>query len=215
VERVHAAFRAFVLDPEYPCVGSRSALNQGSYRFALYDELAAREATEVLAFDLHTFVREQPAIEGEFTTFVACFESPKVRDEEEFERLLWDQLRQLHDLDRHHHRWDPSVSSDPDDPQFSFSFAGRAFFVVGLSPAASRWARQFPWPLLAFNAHFQFEELRRTGHFERVREVVRERDEAIEGVVNPMLADFGDHTEARQYAGREVNDEWSCPVKFE
>ncbi len=29
-DRVHGALRALVLDPEFPCVGSRSALNQAS-----------------------------------------------------------------------------------------------------------------------------------------------------------------------------------------
>jgi FPC/CPF motif-containing protein YcgG len=106
------------------------------------------------------------------------------------------------------------VSSDPASPTFSFSFAGRAYFVVGLSPAGTRWARTFPWPLLAFNPHAQFEELRRTGQFERMQTVIRERDTQLEGDVNPNLANFGEHTEARQYSGREVGDDWRCPVTF-
>jgi uncharacterized protein len=67
-ERVHAALRALVLDPEYPCVGSRSAMNQGSYRFAMYDEMNTPESTAGLARDLFRFVQEQDGIEGEFTT---------------------------------------------------------------------------------------------------------------------------------------------------
>jgi FPC/CPF motif-containing protein YcgG len=212
-QRVHDALRALVLDAEYPCVGSRSALNQGSYRFALYEEMASPETTPALARDLSTFVQEQDSINGEFTTFIAAFESPKVKDPIEFEGLLWQQLRMLHALDKE--GWDASVSRDPDDPRFAFSFGGRAFFVVGLSPSGERWARTFPWPLLAFNAHQQFRELRRTGKFERMQEIVRERDEALEGEVNPNLSDWGSHTEARQYSGREVDDGWRCPVRFE
>jgi hypothetical protein len=213
--RVHAGLRALILDPDYPCVGSRSAFNQDSYRFGLYDELAAPESTEVLAYDLSTFVCEQPSIKGDFSTFIACFTEPKVRDEEKFERLLWEQLRRLHELDRQHYDWDASVESDPQNPRFSFSFGGRAFFVVGLSPASTRWARQFSWPLLAFNAHNQFEELRRSGQFERVQQVIRDRDSAIEGDTNPALSDFGDHTEASQYAGRTVDRTWHCPVSLD
>ena len=33
--RVHDALRAVILDPEFPCVGARSAVNQASYRFAI------------------------------------------------------------------------------------------------------------------------------------------------------------------------------------
>jgi FPC/CPF motif-containing protein YcgG len=214
-QRVHDALRALVLDPEYPCVGSRSVLNQGSYRFAMYDEMNSAGATAGLARDLLTFTHEQPEIGGQFTSFIACFDAPKAIDAAEFERRLWEQLKALHDLDREHHDWDPSVSSDPEDPQFSFSFGGRAFFVVGLSPAGGRWARTFPWPTLVFNAHFQFEELRESGQFERMQEVIRDRDATIEGDTNPNLSDFGEHTEARQYAGREVPADWRCPVAFE
>jgi FPC/CPF motif-containing protein YcgG len=214
-QRVHDAFRALILDPEYPCVGSRSALNQGSYRFAMYDELGSEDSTKALAVDLHSFVKEQDEIEGEFTTFIAAFDRPKVKDDIEFEQTLWEQLAKLHELDREDHDWDSSVSRDPNDPRFAFSFGGRAFFVVGLSPAGQRWARTFPWPLMAFNAHRQFRELRKSGQFERMQEVVRERDEKLEGDINPNLADWGTHTEARQYSGREVGEDWRCPVQFD
>lgn len=210
--RVHAALRALVLDPEFPCVGARSAFNQGSYRFAMYEQLDTPEATEGLARDLFAFVQEQDRIEGQFSTFIAVFDGPKVLTPEEFERQLWNQLKRLHDADTE--PWDPAVSDDPADPRFSFSFAGRAFFIVGLAPSGSRWARTFPWPALAFNAHFQFEQLRRGGQFERMQEVIRERDTELEGGVNPNLANFGEHTEARQYSGREVEDGWRCPVSF-
>jgi uncharacterized protein len=214
-QRVHAAFRALVLDPEYPCVGSRSAINQGSYRFALYDEMNSPDDTEAFAHDLYEFVSEQPHIDGEFTTFVACFDSPKALTAEDFEDHLWRQLRSLHELDRQHHEWDPAASSDPHDPRFSFSFGGRSFFVVGLSPGGERWARTFPWPLLAFNAHEQFQQLRAEGKFRRMQEIVRERDAQIEGEENANLADFGEHTDASQYAGRHVEGRWRCPVSFE
>jgi FPC/CPF motif-containing protein YcgG len=212
-DRVHAALRALILDPEYPCVGSRSALNQGSYRFAMYEELGTTEATAGLGRDLYTFVKEQPTIEGEFTTFVACFDKPKALSPDEWEQLLWRQLRMLSETDTE--RWADCYSADPGDNRFSFSFAGQAFFVVGLSPAGERWARTFPWPLLAFNAHFQFEQLREDGRFEKIRDTVRERDAQVEGEENTNVEDFGTHTEARQYAGRSVGDDWRCPVSFE
>jgi FPC/CPF motif-containing protein YcgG len=138
-----------------------------------------------------------------------------VKEPEDFELLLWRQLRMLYEVDRTAHEWDPTVSKDPDSARFAFSLGGRAFFVVGLSPAGKRWARTFPWPLLAFNAHRQFRELRQSGQFGRMQDVVRKRDEALEGDINPNLAEWGEHTEARQYSGREVEDGWRCPVRFD
>ena len=108
--------------------------------------------------------------------------------------------------------WDPGVSDDPADPRFSFSFAGTALFVIGLHPGASRLARRFPWPALVFNPHRQFERLRRQGRFDRLRDRIRARDAAVQGTINPNLADFGEQSEARQYSGRDTTTAaWTCP----
>src|SRR5206468_2426427 len=116
-----------------------------------------------------------------------------------------------HDRDAPLHDWDPSVSSNPDDPHFSFSFAGHAFFIVGLHPDSARLARQFPWPTLVFNPHAQFERMREKGKFERMKEVARQREEQLDGSVSPALADFGADSEAKQYAGRVVEPDWHPP----
>ncbi|MPZ49622.1 MAG: hypothetical protein GEU75_10060 [Dehalococcoidia bacterium] len=212
---VHAALRAVLHDPDFPCVGAKSVVNQASYRFALHDELATTDSTAGLALDLFRFAEERQRIPGEFTSFIASFAEPKLRTMKAFETLLWRQLGALHALDREHFAWNPAVSNDPEDTSFSFSFAGGAYFVVGLSPASKRWARRFPWPTLVFNDHFQFERLRANQQFERIRDTIRERDQTLHGDVNPMMADYGNHSEARQYSGRNVGEAWKCPVHFD
>jgi hypothetical protein len=207
----HDGFRAHVLDPDFPCVGGKAAVNNATYRFGFYAELDCPAATAGLAYDLWEYERERPTFGTDFATFVASFAAPVVADEREWERLLWSQLQRLHDLDREHHGWDPAVSSDPADPGFSYSFAGTAFFVVGLHPASSRRARRFAWPTLVFNAHEQFERLREQNQFERLRATVRERDYKLQGSLNPNLSNFGESSEARQYSGRAVEDGWRCP----
>jgi FPC/CPF motif-containing protein YcgG len=192
-------------------VGAKSAIRRGSYRFGLYAEMGSPGSTAGLARDLFDFVEEQDDLDGEFSTFVACFEGPVGLDEEAFEGLLWAQLQRLHEQDRRHHLWNPSVSPDPEDPEFAFSFAGRAFFVVGLHAASSRFARRFAWPTLVFNAHHQFDKLREEGRYDRVQEVIRNRERDLQGSLNPNLADFGTRSEARQYSGRPVEEEWRCP----
>ena len=137
------------------------------------------------------------------------FERPLETDEESFERSLWAQLQQLHDADPA--PWDPAVSSDPDDPHFSFSFAGTAFFIVGLHPGSGRLSRKFPWPALVFNPHTQFERLREQGKYVRMQQVIRDRERALQGDINPVLEDFGSDSEARQYSGRLVESDWSPP----
>ncbi|HYJ04156.1 MAG TPA: guanitoxin biosynthesis heme-dependent pre-guanitoxin N-hydroxylase GntA [Chthoniobacterales bacterium] len=150
---------------------------------------------------------------SEYATFVAIFRGPKKTDELQFENLFWQQLRLLHELDAAHFGWDPNVRSDPGDPHFSFSFGGQALYVIGLHANSSREARRFPWPALVFNPHEQFEWLRADGKWKRMQETIRARDLEMQGSINPMLSDFGVDSEARQYSGRAVEENWRAPFK--
>ncbi len=206
-----SAFREFVMQQEFPCVGARAAFNSGSYALVTHDELGSDTATAALAQDLFDFTHSPMSKVNEYATLVAVFRQPLIGDEQEFESLLWRQLQQLNRLDAPHFRWDESVRSDPANPQFSFSFAGQALYVIGLHPNSSRLARQFRWPALVFNPHEQFERLRADGKWKRMQETIRERDVELQGSVNPMLSDFGETTEARQYSGRAVDENWEAP----
>ena len=66
-------------------------------------------------------------------------------------------------------------------------------------------------PTLVFNLHAQFEELRASGSFTRMRDKIRERDRQLQGRINPMVADHGQDSEARQYSGRQVGPGWQAP----
>ncbi len=207
------AFRGFVLNPAFSCVGAKSAVMHESCRLGIYDQMGGDGATSGLARDLFTFSQEVAANadDGEFRTFVAIFEGPGESTEADFEQRLWDQLRRLHGLDSAYHAWDPLVSDDPENPHFGFSFAQTAMFIVGLHPHSSREARRFLWPTLVFNPHAQFENLRVEGRWDRLKQVIRQREEHLQGSLNPNLADYGSATEARQYSGRAVEPEWHAP----
>ncbi len=211
MEHVHNSFRSRMLQPEFSCVGAKSAMHRETYRFGMYGEMNTPETTAGLARDVFTFVQEQMELDEFFTTFVASFTGPQSADEKSFEQLLWSQLQSLHELDQVHHNWDSSVASDPQDPRFAFSFAGRAFFIVGLSPVSSRLTRRFAWPTLVFNAHYQFDRLRERGKYMPIQQAIRQREQVLQGNVNASLSDFGETSEARQYAGRIVEEGWQCP----
>jgi FPC/CPF motif-containing protein YcgG len=213
LEEAHHAFGDFVLQQDFPCVGARAAFNSGSYAVAVYDALASDDSTAALARDLFEFTRSEIRTASEFATFVAVFQRPEQSDEVQFENLLWHQLRKLNDADSARFQWDPHVRSDPADPQFSFSFAGQALYVIGMHANSSRRARQFPWPAMIFNPHEQFERLRADGKWKRMQQTIRERDLELQGSINPMLSDFGEATEARQYSGRAVEEDWRAPFE--
>jgi FPC/CPF motif-containing protein YcgG len=207
------AFRHFVMRPEFPCLGAKAAVNAQTYTVRAYGELGSPEATVRLATDLSEFVQSQAQSGNEYATFAAVFSEPRPATEIEFEQLLWRQLRALREHEADKCAWDPTVSADPADPHFSFSFGGRALYVIGMHPTSSRDARRFPWPTLVFNPHVQFERLRADGKWQRMQETIRHRDRELQGTINPMLSDFGEQSEARQYSGRAVDADWQAPFK--
>jgi FPC/CPF motif-containing protein YcgG len=209
-EDLTASLTGMIEHEEFPCLGARSVFRRENATIRVYDELASKAATPVLLQDLSDFAQAvDPA--GGFASFVAIFRGPTVPDEHAFERLLWTQLRLLNADDDA--EWNDDVSSDPMDEHFAFSVAGTAFFVVGLHPGASRDARRTVSPTLVFNLHEQFETLRASGKFERLRDVIRERDAALQGSINPMVSDHGSGSEARQYSGRAVESDWVAPFE--
>lgn len=207
-------FRAHVRSAEFPCVGAKSALARKQMDFVIARDIASAWDDLRVLPALNEIVRLYRVDKSIFRTLVVLFEGPKDIDEPTFERLLWDRVQSLTDKDG----WlgfkpDPTVSTNPDDPHFSLSFSGEAFFVVGIHPGASRPARQFPVPGLVFNLHDQFEVLREEGRYEKMRSTILTRDMALAGDINPMLARHGESSEARQYSGRAVTDDWACPFQ--
>ena len=205
-----SAISEFIDDSAFPCVGAKSALNKGRMRFAKYSSLGSSSDAIRLCDRLREFSAEFPDAGTSPVSFIAMFRNP-VPDEKTFETALWRHLQLMHEHDRRDFEWDASVDSDPSSNDFSFSIGSRAFFVVGLHPAASRVSRRAPFPCLVFNFHSQFEALKSSGKFQSMQTVIRARDLELHGSVNPVLERFGAASEARQYSGRAVADDWQCP----
>ena len=139
------------------------------------------------------------------------FDDPELADFAKFEAFFWNLMHELSVIDKANYPHDPRVDSDPTSPKYSFSVKKEAFFVIMLHPQSPRMARGFPLPTIVFNAHQQFEDLRKKGIFEKVRDLIRKRDKQLQGFINPMLNDFGTRSEALQYTGRMYESESKCP----
>jgi FPC/CPF motif-containing protein YcgG len=113
-------------------------------------------------------------------------------DEVGFERHLWQRLQSLSDKDD----WlgqeqDKRVAHDPNHAEFSVSFNGEAFFIVGLHSQASRAAQRFMRPVMVFNLHDQFELLRAEDRYEKLWASIIDRDVKMAGSPNPMQSNNG------------------------
>ncbi|MGL5818258.1 MAG: guanitoxin biosynthesis heme-dependent pre-guanitoxin N-hydroxylase GntA [Phycicoccus sp.] len=208
---VVATLEEMIAHREYPCLGARSVFRRDAVTTVVLDDLtdtAPGGSLDRLGTELRRYVGRVDT-DGDLVSFVASFRGPVPAGEHDFEAALWRALQHLHDHDDR--PWAEGVASDPDDPHFAFSVAGTAFFVVGLHPNASRVARRAPLPTLVFNLHGQFERLRADSRFPRMRDAIRRRDEDLQGSLNPMVADYGEASEARQYSGRAVPPGWAPP----
>jgi len=213
-EDAKANLLSFIKDEGFPCVGAKSAAAKGNLCIVEARDLTSSwNDLEVHRALLDWADRYQTDSTG-LRSLVVMFDGPLDLDEKQFEAAMWERLQSFADKDAWlGHAYDNAVSSDPDDPHFSLSFGGEAFFVVGLHPGASRPARRFSRPALVFNLHDQFVLLREQGRYDRMREIILDRDFALAGSMNPMIAQHGEASEARQYSGRKVNSSWTCPFR--
>lgn len=206
---VEAAFNAYIEAASFPCLGAKASRSRGQLLIVRARDLTGPE--DDLAIAGHLQALSEPLGGPSFISVAVLFPTSPVLDEPAFERALWERLAAIHAIDRRHYGWDRRVSADPASPDFSMSVGAKAFYVVGLHPAASRPARRFQCPVLVFNLHSQFEQLRADGRYDKLREAIVQRDVAYAGSPNPMLAVHGRSSEARQYSGRQVDADWVCP----
>lgn len=211
-------FLDFIRGDSYPCVGAKTAVARGTVETREFSALGDEGNDRPLLEGLSRFVTtiEANTTDDEIVnSYVALFDGPFDMDELQFESAMWDQLWRLHQLDvLAGNPLADDVSHDTESPQFSLSIAGHPFFVIGLHAQSSRLARRFDHPALVFNSHRQFKKLKANGLFERMQTATRGRDMELQGSLNPNLADFGEASEARQYSGRKVEDDWKCPYDF-
>jgi len=212
---LEAMLVAHIDDRAFPCVGAKAALARGTMEVLACRDIESAWDDVRIHDHLLRFTesyRREPAL---FRSFAVIFEGPTDLSETAFEAALWQRVQSLSDKDVWRGQdYDPRVSPDPENPHFSLSFGGEAFFIVGLHPNASRPARRFARPGMVFNLHDQFEQLRAAGTYEGMREKIMLRDEALAGDRNPMLARHGEASEARQYSGRQVTSDWTCPFAY-
>ncbi len=207
-------FAAFIQSDAFPCVGAKSAHALRGLRVIEAGDFASGEHDAAIHHAITVFGGEAQDETAGLLSFACLFRHGPTLSEREFEAALWARAQGLHDIDAASGApWADGVSREPDAADFSFSVGGVAYFVVGLHPGASRAARRFCRPALVFNPHQQFERLRVDGRYYQMQSIIREREIARHGSINPMLSDFGSGREAAQYSGRQVEPGWTCPLR--
>src|SRR3954469_3626706 len=93
------AFQQFIKDPEFPCVGAKSALAKEQMRFVIGRDIrSAWDDLRILPnlLDLARSYRADPVL---FQSLVVLFEEDAGLDEAGFEANLWARIQSLTDKD--------------------------------------------------------------------------------------------------------------------
>ncbi len=206
-------YLTFLKNKEFPCVAARTAAIKQQIICMVADNMMCPKDDNTILQFLYAFVDEYRNSKEFYHSAAIIFRTPEFKNEEIFDEFLWQRLQALADFDAKNYGYDKRVDPDPSSENFSFSLKEEAFFIIGLHASSSRITRRFRYPTLVFNPHQQFEKLRELHRYEKMKKIVRKRDIAYSGSVNPMLADFGDASEVYQYSGRKYDDTWQCPLK--
>lgn len=210
---VRSLIGEWIRSDDFSCLAGKASLRRDLITYGVLGALGEPGTTAALHRALADFVANGLRPDEDFATFIAVFDGSAGLGEEEFEAALWRQLADLHALDRQRYAWAPEADRDPASPRFAYSVAGHPFFVVGLHEGASRITRRSPYTALAFNSHQQFERLKLTGVYQGLQRRIREREVRLQSSINPNLGEFGQESEARQYAGRATTPGWRCPFR--
>jgi FPC/CPF motif-containing protein YcgG len=213
-ELIIESFHQYISDEQYPCVAARAAAARKNIECLVVEHMECPKDDRTILEFLYRFISEFRKSQTLLHSAAVIFRWPETMTEETFDTLLWHRLQALSNLDAVQYGYDKRVSARPSDATFSFSLGEEAFFIIGMHRGSSRPSRQFHYPTIVFNPHAQFEELRKTNKYEKMKHIVRQRDILYAGSINPMLADFGESSEVYQYSGRHYNHEWTCPLKI-
>ncbi|MES2849836.1 MAG: guanitoxin biosynthesis heme-dependent pre-guanitoxin N-hydroxylase GntA [Bacteroidota bacterium] len=208
-------YKSFLHRKEYPCVAAKAAVQKQQVRVFVADHMACPKDDRAILDFMYNFVDEYRNSEAFFHSAAVIFKGhSEMPSEEGFEAMLFQRLQSLANIGSKEYAYDKRVSSDPTSKDFSFSIKEEAFYIIGLHPHSNRAARQFMYPTMVFNPHQQFQDLRKTQRYDKMKKIVRKLDTAYSGSVNPMLQDFGSSPEVFQYSGRKLDQSWQCPLKI-
>jgi FPC/CPF motif-containing protein YcgG len=211
-EQIFRDMENLISQKHYPCIAAVQSFQKKEFGFGVYPNFGSGVASLQLGRDLLAFKAEQQKSHSPLLSFWALFpDETRSFNDTDFENSLWNELSALHSHPEFEAPWDSNFSSNPDDPNFCFSFAGHAFFVVGLHRNSPRQSRQFPYPALIFNLYEQFVDLMKTGRYQPMVDINRKRELKFQGSINPMVENYGDSWEAIQFSGKENSSQWKCP----
>lgn len=211
-----------ITNPDFPCIFSLKAWKTQSLYLVFCQKGRANNSYEDFITGLQeysAFIQNTPASERLFNPLLVIF-SPEFNDGRSQLAHGWEALNFAHYHDKH--PWPESVSQDPNDPSWSFSFSGIEYFINMSSPEHIQLKNRNLGSCLVFviNARKNFDLVAsgQTPAGQATRMRIRERVAAYNHGFKPVELDaYGnaDNVEWKQYQLSEpqVPRPATCPFK--
>ncbi|MGV4930057.1 YqcI/YcgG family protein [Streptomyces sp. BHT-5-2] len=176
-------------DNLFPCVFGVDAVRRETLRYTF---VPRDSAVSSLAAAMTEFVTQAPSL-GKRTSLVAFFQpEEEAGTYEGYRRRFWQILQDLHNVDTE--PWPEGISTDTEDPEWEFCFAGMPMFVVANTPAHERRAsRYFESLAITFQPRFVFDDLAEdSAQGKNARKIIRARLSDYDTLPpTPLLGSFG------------------------
>ncbi len=179
----------------FPCFFGAESVRAGDPLYTVVDSMTDPDALRRLGETLLEYLEVWPD-HSDRASLVTFFRPPSEPwTEREYHEALWHVLQFLHVHDPA--PWPAEIPTDPDHPEWEFSFAGEPMFPTCRAPFyTDRRSRYCPVGLeITFQPRALFENLNVTAAHptgEQAREIIRERlDEYDDLPPHPLLGDWG------------------------
>lgn len=195
-------FKGFVGEKDFPCVAGRTVARTDQYAFCAYPDMTNPQLAEGIMHDMIQFQHEfgipdDPKPNGKrFRSFVAAFAEPHITSPLHGAEALYTLLGNMHDVNAQHYPWKEGFSNDMESSDFGYSAGESAFFIAFFHPEAHDAARRSDVTFVVFNSHAMLESLKDEGKFNKLRDIIRSRQDSV----HPYLGNHGEVKEWRQYA---------------
>ena len=205
-----SALAEMVGHPDYPCLGARSVFHRDRATVHVYDELAGDGVAALLLADLREFAA---TIDPGRRVRLVRRDVPGARasrDEQHFERLLWSQLRALHEhgrpaMERRGCRRTPRTSTSRSAPGARRTSSSACTRRRPATRAARRLRR---WCSTCTSSS---RSCARPAGSRRCATRSGTATWTCRAPSTRWSADHGQDSEARQYSGRAVGPDWRAP----
>lgn len=193
----------------FPCIFGVQGFKADQLRYIFQEKIDL----DLIAKALKEFVRDSRTF-GPNTSLVIFTKPEEIKPLDEYQRTFWETLKGL--AERDEAPWPEHISTNMNDPEWEFCFAGEPIFVVCNTPAhllrQSRRASSF---MLTFQPRWVFEKILGTDKSARnAFASVRERLVNYDFLpISPALGKYGDPgvLEYAQYFLGENNQSIGCP----